>query len=125
MKDTEHKKARRRAAARALGSTLMSALVLALAGGRAASAGAQSAATVEPPVERSEVGHSSSAWLDLQRSNAQAATPQPMLGEEAGLAYARYMQSFRSRIPDLYGSTLSQGSGGGQGAGMTGQAPQN
>ncbi|WP_027801390.1 DUF3613 domain-containing protein [Paraburkholderia dilworthii] len=121
MKNTEHKGVRRRLAARAL----MSALVLALAGGRPASAGAQSAATGQPPVERSEVGHSTSAWLDLQRGNAQAATPQPMLGEEAGLAYARYMQSFRSRIPDLYGSALSQGSGGGQAAGMTGQAPQN
>ena len=77
-----------------------------------------------PPVARSEVGHATAAWLDLQRSNSQAAPEQPMLGEEAGLAYQRYMGSFKSKIPQTYGSALNQGSGGGQG-GMTGQLPQN
>ena len=101
------------------------ASALVLAAGAAAHAGAQSAAAGEPAVARSEVGHSTSAWLELQRSNTQAAAPQPMLGEEAGLAYRRYMQSFKSRIPDLYGSALNQGSGGGQGGGLTGQLPQN
>jgi hypothetical protein len=76
-----------------------------------------------PRGARSEVGHATVAWLDLQRSNAQAAPPQPMLGEEAGLAYRRYMESFKSRIPDLYGSALVQGSGG-QGGGAA-QSPQN
>ncbi|MEC5405578.1 DUF3613 domain-containing protein [Paraburkholderia sp. MPAMCS5] len=98
--------------------------LLALAGGAAANVGAQTPAADSQTVAVSEVGHSTSAWLELQRSNAQAAPVQPMSGEEAGLAYRRYMQSFNSKIPDLYGSALSQGSGG-QGAGITGQLPQN
>jgi hypothetical protein len=68
---------------------------------------------VEPAVRVSEVGHSTSAWLDLQRSNAQAAPMVPTLGSEAGLAYRRYMESFNSKIPDLYGSALSGGGGSG------------
>jgi hypothetical protein len=70
-----------------------------------------------PAVRVSEVGHSTRAWLDLQRSNAQAAPMLPTLGSEAGLAYQRYMESFKSKIPDLYGSTLSSGGGGGGGIG--------
>jgi len=100
-------------------------LVLVLTAGGAGNACAQSALSGEPQLERSEVGHGTSAWLALQRSNAQAAAAQPMPGEQAGLAYRRYMQSFRSRIPDLYGSALKQGNGGSQGAGLTGQLPQN
>ncbi|WP_341312441.1 DUF3613 domain-containing protein [Paraburkholderia sp. IMGN_8] len=72
----------------------------------------------QPPVRASEVGHSTRAWLELQSSNAQAAPALPMLGAEAGLAYRRYMESFKSKIPDLYGSALNNGSGsGGNGAG--------
>ncbi|WP_025598548.1 DUF3613 domain-containing protein [Burkholderia sp. WSM2230] len=117
MENNQRVQTRRRFAARAL--------LLALAAGATVQACAQSAPSGEPPVERSEVGHSTAAWLALQRSNAQAAAAQPMPGEEAGLAYRRYMQSFKSRIPDLYGSALNQGSGSGQGAGLTGQLPQN
>ncbi|WP_051376880.1 DUF3613 domain-containing protein [Burkholderia sp. WSM2232] len=103
------------------------ALLLALAavGAGAGNVCAQSAPSGEPPAKRSEVGHATSAWLALQRSNAQAAAAQPMPGEQAGLAYRRYMQSFRSRIPDLYGSALNQGNSGSQGTGLTGQLPQN
>lgn len=104
---------------------LLIALALAAGGAGAGNACAQSAPSGEPQLERSEVGHATSAWLALQRSNAQAAAAQPMPGEQAGLAYRRYMQSFRSRIPDLYGSALNQGNGGSQGAGVTGQLPQN
>lgn len=75
-----------------------------------------------PRVARSEVGHATLAWLDLQRSNAQAAPSQPMLGDEAGLAYRRYMESFKSKIPELFGSALTQG--GGQNGGGA-QPPQN
>src|SRR5471032_1902120 len=78
----------------------------------------------QPAVLASEIGHSTRAWLDLQRSNTQAAPMLPTLGTEAGLAYRRYMESFNSKIPDLYGSALSGGgsSGGGSGgaAGNTG-----
>ncbi|MFL9871563.1 DUF3613 domain-containing protein [Paraburkholderia megapolitana] len=75
-----------------------------------------------PAVPRSEVGHAAKTWLELQRSNTAAAPAQPMLGEEAGLAYRRYMESFKSKIPDLYGSAVNQqGNGGGSG----GQLPSN
>ncbi|NYH19475.1 DUF3613 domain-containing protein [Paraburkholderia bryophila] len=84
---------------------------------------AQPSQTMQQPVRASEVGHSTRTWLDLQSSNAQAAPALPMLGAEAGLAYRRYMESFKSKIPDLYGSMLntagsgSGGSGGGSGSG--------
>ncbi|MFM0648735.1 DUF3613 domain-containing protein [Paraburkholderia bryophila] len=82
----------------------------------------QPSQTMQPPVRASEVGHSTRTWLDLQSSNAQAAPALPMLGAEAGLAYRRYMESFKSKIPDLYGSMLNTtggggGSGGGSGSG--------
>lgn len=72
--------------------------------------------TVQPEVRASEVGHATRSWLDLQSSNTQAAPAQPMLGAEAGLAYRRYMESFKSKIPDLYGSALNTGTGGNGGA---------
>jgi hypothetical protein len=72
----------------------------------------QPAQNAAPMVPESEVGHSTRAWLELQSSNTQAAPALPMLGAEAGLAYRRYMDSFRSKIPDLYGSALNAGSGG-------------
>ena len=74
---------------------------------------AQPVKATEPMVWASEVGHSTRAWLDLQSSNTEAAPALPMLGAEAGLAYRRYMESFKSKIPDLYGSALNSGSGGG------------
>ncbi|CAE6738948.1 hypothetical protein R69619_02383 [Paraburkholderia nemoris] len=79
---------------------------------------AQPAEATQAPVRASEVGHSTRAWLDLQSSNTQAAPALPMLGAEAGLAYRRYMESFKSKIPDLYGSALGTGSGGGNGGAM-------
>lgn len=72
------------------------------------------------PVRASEVGHATRALLELQSSNTKAAPVQPMLGAEAGLAYRRYMESFKSKIPDLYGSAL--GTGGGSGSGGSGGA---
>ena len=92
----------------------------AIALGVAASAVAQTSETAEPiqpMVRASEVGHSVRTWLDLQSSNTQAAPALPMLGAEAGLAYRRYMESFKSKIPDLYGSALNTGSGGVGGSG--------
>ncbi|ANB72340.1 hypothetical protein AYM40_08175 [Paraburkholderia phytofirmans OLGA172] len=104
-----------------------SVLCFGVAMGVAESALAQSSATAPPAdatpplVRTSEVGHSTRAWLDLQSSNTEAAPALPTLGAEAGLAYRRYMESFKSKIPDLYGSALNTGSGGGGGAmGATG-----
>lgn len=73
-----------------------------------------------PNVGNSEVGHSTEAWLELQRSNAQAAPAQPMLGAEAGYAWQRYMKSFDTAIPASFGSTvLTGGSQGGGGSGLS------
>ncbi|WP_233829431.1 DUF3613 domain-containing protein [Paraburkholderia sp. ZP32-5] len=77
---------------------------------------AQTAPLVQSTPRASEVGHSTLAWLELQRSNAQAAPALPMLGAQAGLAYRRYLESFKSRIPDLYGSTLNGSGNGGSGS---------
>ena len=57
----------------------------------------------------SEIGHSTRDWLDLQRSGAQAAPPLTMLGDEAGLAYQRYMESFKAKIPVSFGSSVGGG----------------
>jgi hypothetical protein len=74
---------------------------------------AQPVEATAPAVRASEVGHSTRVWLDLQSSNTQAAPALPTLGAEAGLAYRRYLESFKSKIPDLYGSTLKGNGGGG------------
>ncbi|MGG1943911.1 DUF3613 domain-containing protein [Trinickia sp. NRRL B-1857] len=58
-----------------------------------------------------EIGRSTEAWLALQRSNAAAAPALPMPGAQATLAYERYMNSFRTKIPESFGSTLSGESG--------------
>ena len=101
-------------------------LCFGVAMGVAASAVAQTGETAQPveatqrPVRASDIGHSTRAWLDLQSSNAQAAPALPTLGAESGLAYRRYMESFKSKIPDLYGSALNTGSGGGGSGGSGG-----
>jgi N-acetylmuramic acid 6-phosphate (MurNAc-6-P) etherase len=82
---------------------------------------AQSDAPQQSP-RASEIDHSTNEWLALQRSNTAAAPVRPMLGAEANLAYKRYLESFNSKIPDFFGSSVSQaGAGGSQG----GTLPQN
>ncbi|WP_323118053.1 DUF3613 domain-containing protein [Burkholderia alba] len=78
----------------------------------ASAAQAQSAAGSAAPLA-SEISHSTQAWLDLQGSN-RAATPhpQPMIGAAASLAYQRYLESFKSKIPVFYGSSSGSGGGG-------------
>jgi uncharacterized membrane protein YccC len=98
-------------------------LVALLAAGCVSLCWAQSNATQEN-VPSSEVGHATRTWLELQRSNAAAAPARPMLGAEAGLAYKRYMESFNSKIPDVYSSMMSQG-GGSAGGAQSGTLPQN
>jgi Protein of unknown function (DUF3613) len=111
----------------ALRSGLAVGLVFGLVFGSSETAMAQSGddtqpvQSQQPAVRASEVGHSARAWLEVQRSNTQAAPMLPTLGSEAGLAYRRYMESFKNRIPDLYGSTLGgSGSNGGSPGGMGG-----
>ncbi|WP_043203111.1 DUF3613 domain-containing protein [Paraburkholderia acidipaludis] len=69
----------------------------------------QAHAQASDAVPNSEIGHSASAWLDLQRSNAQAAPALPMLGAEAGLAWRRYLKSFDTEIPVSFGSSVDTG----------------
>ncbi|MGF6722998.1 hypothetical protein P3T43_002350 [Paraburkholderia sp. GAS41] len=73
-------------------------------------------------VPNSEIGHATNQWRALQRSNAAAAPVRPMLGAEANLAYKRYLESFNSKIPDFYGSSIGASTGGGSQGGPT---PQN
>jgi hypothetical protein len=74
-------------------------------------------------VPNSEIGHTTLAWLDLQRSNVQAAPALPMLGAEAGYAWKRYLKSFDTAIPPSFGSSVDSGSSGqGQGGGVSSTA---
>lgn len=70
----------------------------------------------------SEIGHSTNALLDLQRSNRAAASPQPIDGAAGTYAYQRYLESFKTPIPAWFGtmSTTGGGSGGGSGSGLAG-----
>ena len=119
MTNKDRKQGRRRIADFALTVTLVAGALA--AGGGSDFVYAQSDATQQSP-RSSEIDHSTSEWLALQRSNTAAAPARPMLGAEAGLAYKRYLESFNSKIPEFYGSSVSQASGSGsQGGGL----PQN
>lgn len=101
------------------------AMLVAVAMMAAMSPAAQAQAQAETQVEaakvsNTEIGHSTHAWLELQRSNAAAAPAQPMLGAEAGYAWQRYMKSFETPIPASFGSTMQ--SGGAQGSGSSGSS---
>jgi hypothetical protein len=52
------------------------------------------------------VGSATRQALDLQRSGALAAPAQPMSGDQASLAYDRYLKSFSQPIPVFFGSSL-------------------
>jgi len=73
----------------------------------------------EPAPRASDVGGSTDAWLALQRDNRAAGPALPMLGDAASLAYQRYLDSFRNKIPASMGSPLNPDGGvqssGGQG----------
>ncbi|OMG72391.1 DUF3613 domain-containing protein [Burkholderia ubonensis] len=76
--------------------------------------------TVNSTVNAAEVGRSTETWLALQRDNRAAGPDLPMLGDAASLAYQRYLDSFKNKIPDSMGSPL--GSGGGASSGGQGSA---
>jgi hypothetical protein len=79
-------------------------------------AGAQPDAQASASRNRaSDVGEATSAWLAVQRGNTAAAPALPTPGAQATLAYERYMNSFRTRIPASFGSTLSGGNSGARG----------
>ncbi|WP_042338104.1 DUF3613 domain-containing protein [Paraburkholderia ferrariae] len=76
-------------------------------------------------VPNSEIGHTTLAWLDLQRSNVQAAPALPMLGAEAGYAWKRYLKSFDTVIPASFGSSVDSGSSGQSQGSSTASAGSN
>lgn len=70
--------------------------------------------TVQPLPPPVAIGDSTNAWLALQRSNREAAPMQPMLGAEAGLAYQRYLDSFKTKIPASFTSATDGGNAANQ-----------
>ncbi|KVU41284.1 hypothetical protein WK69_22580 [Burkholderia ubonensis] len=94
------------------------AALVALLGAAASAQGQQPAGNAT--VNAAEVGRSTDAWLALQRDNRAAGPDLPMLGDAASLAYQRYLDSFKNKIPDSMGSPL--GSGGGASSGGQGSA---
>lgn len=68
-------------------------------------AGLAAAAPAEPPV----VGGSTRALLAQQREGSQAAPTLPVLGATSNLAYQRYLESFKTKIPDRMASDISKG----------------
>jgi hypothetical protein len=62
------------------------------------------------------IGTATRRALDLQRSGAQSAPVQPMSGEQAGLAYDRYLNSFSQPIPEFFNSSLKSGGDSGSSA---------
>jgi hypothetical protein len=72
----------------------------------------------QPTRTRVQIGDATKEWLQLQSSGAEGSEPQPMLGAEATAAYRRYLESFNSKIPPFFASSLQsqQGSGPGGGA---------
>ncbi|KVS36169.1 DUF3613 domain-containing protein [Burkholderia ubonensis] len=94
------------------------ATLVALLGAAASAQGQQPA--VHSTVNAAEIGRSTDAWLALQRDNRAAGPDLPMLGDAASLAYQRYLDSFKNKIPDSMGSPL--GSGGGASSGGQGSA---
>lgn len=78
-------------------------------------------AAAEPPRQpvrtstpASEIGSTTEAWLELQRSNRAASdNPHPFEGAAASYAYQRYLNSFGTQIPTWFGSSQhAQGSSG-------------
>ncbi|MGE5469484.1 MAG: DUF3613 domain-containing protein [Bacteroidota bacterium] len=59
------------------------------------------AATPARPANSAEVGASTTALLELQRSGLAAGKLQPISGEVASRSYQRYLESFSQPIPNI------------------------
>ncbi len=57
--------------------------------------------------KRAKIGARTSQWLDSQREGRNAGNLLPIPGDEAGLSYRRYIESFGKPIPDHLGYTSS------------------
>lgn len=97
-----------------------------------AAAGAMAAHTTEVPADTAlpvpapppraipagldrNVGDATRRLLQLQASGVAAAPALPQLGQPAGAAWQRYLQSFAHPIPQFFDSTVPSGTGGGSG----------
>ncbi|WP_321861123.1 DUF3613 domain-containing protein [Burkholderia cenocepacia] len=78
------------------------------------------AAHAQDAAPASEIGHATGALLDLQRSNRAAATPQPIDGAAGTFAYQRYIDSFKTPIPQWFGTMSASGGGNSGGSGSGG-----
>lgn len=102
-------------------ATLVAAAALAAMSG-SSSASAQVPVSASGASRPSEFGDATHAWLELQRSNRAAAPALPTLGVEAGLAYERYLNSFKTKIPDTLSSAIEGGSDARNGMGAGNQS---
>jgi hypothetical protein len=92
--------------------------VLLLAGSDRAAAQQPDQAPAQQSVHaRTRIGDSTRQWLQLQSSGTEGSEPLPMPGEEATAAYRRYLESFNSKIPPFFASSLQSQQGSGQGGG--------
>lgn len=72
------------------------------------------------PPPRPQIGDTTRTLLRLQASGAQAGAHLPMLGDQASLSYARYLQSFTHPIPEFLDTSVRKditGDGIGSGSG--------
>jgi len=96
-----------------IGKAMLGVAVLVAAGVCAtamAEARAEPVAAAAAAPQSVPFGEATRSWLALQRSNAEAAPALPVLGAQAALAYERYLDSFKTKIPGSFGSTLGTGS---------------
>lgn len=70
----------------------------------------------EPARTPVRIGDATRALLDMQVRGDHAAAPLPMLGDEAGAAYRRYIQSFAHPIPAFFEQRVREPSDGGYGS---------
>jgi hypothetical protein len=67
-----------------------------------------------PP--RPQIGDTTRALLQLQASGASAGPRLPILGDQASLSYARYLESFTHPIPEFLDTSVrKQVTGAGNG----------
>lgn len=87
-----------------------------------APAGDAHASAAPPPLadvgDNGGIGYTTRQLLQIQTSGSQAGQSLPMLGDEATVAYRRYMESFNHPIPEFFQSTVNKnGSGSSSGSG--------
>lgn len=59
-----------------------------------------------PIPDRPQIGDTTRALLQLQARGSHAGAHLPMLGDQASLSYARYLQSFTHPIPEFFDTSV-------------------